>query len=46
MNGTTGGSKGAPGTRAPSQGPNFFIFMQFSAKNCKIIGYHTHIGSW
>ena len=31
-----GGSKG--GVRdEPSQGPNSFIFMQFSAKNCKII---------
>ena len=26
-----GGSKGAPGTRAP--GPNSFIFMQYLAKN-------------
>ena len=31
-----GGSKG--GARdEPPQGPNSFIFMQFSAKNCKII---------
>ena len=28
---------GAPGTRAPPGGPNSFIFMQFSAKNWKII---------
>ena len=28
----SGGSKGAPGTRAPPGGPNSFIFMQFSAK--------------
>ena len=26
------------GTRALPRGPNFFIFMQFLAKNCKIIG--------
>ena len=32
-----GGSKGAPGTRDPHRGPNSFIFMQFSAKICKII---------
>ena len=32
-----GGSKvGAPGTRAP-RGQNFFIFIQYSAKICKII---------
>ena len=29
--------RGAPGTRAPPGGPNSFIFMQFSAKNWKII---------
>ena len=28
---------GAPGTRAPPGGPNSFIFMQFLAKNWKII---------
>ena len=38
-----GGSKGAPGTRAPPGGPNSFIFMQFSAK---IINKHTHFWSW
>ena len=27
-----GGSKGAPGTRAPPLGPSSFIFMQFLAK--------------
>ena len=31
-----GGSKGAPGTRP--LGPNSFIFMQFSAKICKLLG--------
>ena len=30
---------GAPGTRAPPGGPNSFIFMQFSAKNWKIIAF-------
>ena len=36
----SGGSKGGvQGTRAPPGGQNFFIFMQFSAKIYKIIGW-------
>ena len=41
-NGASGGSKGGPGMHTP-WGPNSFILMQFSAK---IIGSHTHFGSW
>ena len=29
-----------------SPGPNSFIFMQLSAKICKIIGQHIHFGSF
>ena len=35
----SGGSKGVSETRAP--GPNYFIFIQFSAKICKIISWRT-----
>ena len=38
--------RGAPGTRAPSLGPNFFNFMQFWGKLAKIIGWRPHLCSW
>ena len=37
----SGESKGAPGT--PPPGRNSYIFMQFFGK---IIGSHSHFGSW
>ena len=43
MSEISGGSKGGARDAPPPGGPNSFIFMQFSAK---IIGSHTHFGSW